>query len=408
VIALLQYAGAAGGLAPWVASADVGEAYSNLRQRNQFATLTSIGLIALLYLAPRKPWWWAALVLLACANAASSSRTGAVQWVAIACAVTWWGRTHANASTGLAWRALVVYALAVVALPRLLQAVTGLAYTGLLDRLASRPGCESRLTLWANVAELIGQSPWTGWGWGGLKLAHFMQPYSGERFCALLDNAHNLPLQLAVELGTPAALLLIAGATWWVWRRAPWAEVAPGRQMAWSVLLVIGLHSLLEYPLWYGPFQMAALLALALLWRRCVLPRRWLAASTVLALGLWSWMAWDYVRITQLYLQPEQRMTALREDTLTKVRNSRFFREEVLFAEITTTTLTPENAADIHRHATALLRFSPEPRVVQVVLHSAMLLGLDDAPTRTLRERFAAVYPAEYAHWRASCVGCAP
>ncbi len=27
--------------------------------------------------------------------------------------------------------------------------------------------------------------------------------------------------------------------------------------MAWGVLAIILLHSLLEYPLWYGPFQMA-------------------------------------------------------------------------------------------------------------------------------------------------------
>ena len=36
--------------------------------------------------------------------------------------------------------------------------------------------------------------------------------------------------------------------------------------MAWAVLAVIGLHSLLEYPLWYGPFQIAFGLCLAWLW----------------------------------------------------------------------------------------------------------------------------------------------
>jgi hypothetical protein len=174
------------------------------------------------------------------------------------------------------------------------------------------------------------------------------------------------------------------------------------------VLLVIGLHSLLEYPLWYGPFQMAALLALALLVRQSPMPRIWLAATAALALGVWLWLAWDYVRVSQLYLQPGDRIAVWREDTLSKVRHSRFFLDEVLFAEITTTPLTPDNATDIHRQATALLRFSPEPRVVQLVLHSARILGLDDAATRALRAQFEAVYPAEYAHWRASCTGCAP
>ena len=35
--------------------------------------------------------------------------------------------------------------------------------------------------------------------------------------------------------------------------------------MAWSVLTLILLHSLLEYPLWHGPFQMAFGLGICLL-----------------------------------------------------------------------------------------------------------------------------------------------
>lgn len=42
----------------------------------------------------------------------------------------------------------------------------------------------------------------------------------------------------------------------------------PCWQMAWMILSVIGLHSMLEYPLWYGPFQLTVLLCLVLLWRR--------------------------------------------------------------------------------------------------------------------------------------------
>ncbi|WP_258305060.1 O-antigen ligase family protein, partial [Escherichia coli] len=68
--------------------------------------------------------------------------------------------------------------------------------------------CVGRATLWSNVLELIAQRPWAGWGWGELDYAHYIHPFAGERFCVLLDNAHNLPLHLAVELGLPAALLL--------------------------------------------------------------------------------------------------------------------------------------------------------------------------------------------------------
>ena len=61
-IGLLQYFGVASALAPWVNSTEVGEAFANLRQRNQFATLTNIGLAALLWWNARRPMESVAIV----------------------------------------------------------------------------------------------------------------------------------------------------------------------------------------------------------------------------------------------------------------------------------------------------------------------------------------------------------
>jgi len=104
-----------------------------------------------------------------------------------------------------------------------------------------------------------------GWGWGELDYAHFITLYPGARFCEILDNAHNLPLHLAVELGMPLTLAFFGAVVWWVMRARPWAETDASRQLAWVVLLLIGVHSLLEYPLWYGPFQLAVVLCLLML-----------------------------------------------------------------------------------------------------------------------------------------------
>ena len=51
-----------------------------------------------------------------------------------------------------------------------------------------------------------------------------MTLYPSARFCDILDNAHNLPLHLAVELGLPAALLLCGTALWLTLQRKPWRE----------------------------------------------------------------------------------------------------------------------------------------------------------------------------------------
>ena len=80
----------------------------------------------------------------------------------------------------------------------------------------------------------------------------------------MLDNAHNLPLHFAVELGIPFALAFCVLVVWAIWRGKPWAERRWDRQMAWGILFVIGIHAMVEYPLWYGPFFMATLVVNAI------------------------------------------------------------------------------------------------------------------------------------------------
>ena len=48
LIGLLQYAGASAAWAPLLNTTPLGEAFGNLRQRNQFATLTNIGVAAVM------------------------------------------------------------------------------------------------------------------------------------------------------------------------------------------------------------------------------------------------------------------------------------------------------------------------------------------------------------------------
>jgi hypothetical protein len=288
--------------------------------------------------------------------------------------------------------------------------------TGILGRLyEDAPLCSSRITLWGNVVHLIAQKPWLGWGWGNLDYAHFVALYPAERFCDLLDNAHNLPLHLAVELGVPAAIGVCGLIVWLLIRAKPWRESRAVQQAAWSALAVVGLHSLLEYPLWYGPFQLAVVASLSMLWRAtgvagntdrergakdCPTIRQ-RATNAVLAAGMLSvcaYAAWDYWRVNQLYLPASERHAAYRADTLEKVRNSWLFQDQVLFAELTTTPLTRSNAAHIHAMSAELLHFSPESRVVEPLIESAVMLGRDEEALSYL-QRYKAAYQQEHARW---------
>jgi len=431
LIGLLQYAGASSAWAPLINTTPLGEAFGNLRQRNQFATLTNIGLVSVLAwlaMTPRSgasgpgaavavsPRWQAPavhllVVLLATANAASSSRTGLLQLGLVVVLAAVWSPWRRPAVRTALLVALLTYAVAAAALPRL----AGLDpwSSGIVARLQDgAPACLSRLTLWSNVWHLIAERPWTGWGWGALDEAHFMAVYPGARFCDILDNAHNLPLHLAVEWGIPVAVLVCGALVMVVWRARPWRETQPLRQLGWAVVVLVAAHSLLEYPLWYGPFQIAGVLALCLLWP---VPEPaaggapaaesapvWLGAvasgAAVAVLVAAAYTAWDYHRASQIYLAPAMRAPAYQVDTLDKLQASWLFARQVQFAELTTVQLTPANAAYYNAMAHRLLRFSPEPRVVEKIIDSALLLGHIDEAQRYL-ERFAAAYPTAHAAW---------
>ena len=431
VVGLLQYLGAEPWGLPWIHPSTPGEAVGNLRQRNQQASLMALGVWSLLWLWVRaervqRPQWGMGMVLggalavLAVAAAATNSRTGALQWLLMLGLLWLWRRTDARKAIALVLVGMVLYVLAAWALPQVLLQVSGIRIDGLFDRFSNTSGaCGARRVLWSNMLHLISLKPWTGWGWGELSYAHYITLFPEERFCVLLDNAHNLPLHLAVELGLPAALLLCGGVlAWLVWSR-PWRETDPVRQLAWGVVAVVGLHSLLEYPLWYGPFQVTTLFALVLLcWRRAPgrgVPEAWrwlgsklgdvtvgwgLGAAVCLigAAGL-GMAAYQYRVVSQLYKPVAQRPPALRDVRAVPQPKGVLFSDQVRFAWLTTQDLTPANAAQMHAVALDLLHFSPEPRVIEPLIESATMLGLDDEAAFHLK-RYRAAYPADHERWR--------
>ena len=441
LMGLLQYFDQSQLLGDWVNYAGLGQAFGNLRQRNQFATLCSMGLVLLWWgvqyarvekmsAAQTYAWLLAAAVVCA-ASAASSSRTGFLQLLLLL-GLAWCWRPSAHAAGRSLHGLLVVgfmvlaYVLAAVLLP-IAAGVDGSVF----ERMREPPqGCESRMALYRNVLHLIAQKPLTGWGWGELDFAHFMTlyttPLAGVRFCAILDNAHNLPLQLAVELGLPLALLICALLLWWLLQNKPWAERVPQRQLAWGLLAMVGLHSLLEYPLWYGPFQVATVLCLWVLHAypaqqaprpavadtpasaaaadlsfrpRLALHAGWFAVP-LLAL-VCAMVSWNYWRMSQLYMTVENRAPAYRDNTHTKAQGTWFFSGHVDFAVLSVTPLTEQTAPYLLHLGEQLLHFSPEAKVVEKILGAAIMLQRKDK-IAFYAPRFAAAFPEDYQRWRAA------
>lgn len=414
VIGLLQYAGLAH-MDPWLAHAPLGEAYGNLRQKNQFATLTNIGLAALIGLLVKvntansllKTGLFGMALVMAAANAASASRTGLLQLIMLAGMAAVWGSWRQAGPRRLLIGGLLAYVATSLLLP--LLASNEVSTPGVWTRLRTAEDvCTSRLALWSNVMHLIAARPWTGWGWGELDYAHFITLYPDVRFCEILDNAHNLPLHLAVELGVPVALLLCGLGLWLGWRASPWREMNADRQVAWSVLGLILIHSMVEYPLWFGPFQLAVLLSVWVLhgkggpssdtarlsWRI-----RDLVLAAIALTGL-AYSAWDYYRVSQIFYPPDFRAAAYRDHTLEKIRGTWLFQDQVQFAEFTLTPLTSGNAEYLYEVGQRVLHYSPEARVVEKLIECAVLSGRDDAG-RFYLARYKAAFPKEHARWAA-------
>ncbi len=454
-MALCQYLRIEYWFAPWISHSSDGAAFANLRQRNQFATLCGIGLLSLLFLrqliavkgdvqdasgldtsgtvvlgtmhashgnADRRhtaeqrwqaAWPWLTVIALAIGNGLSSSRTGALQWLLIAAAVLCWRASLHRKVVQLGLGALAIYAIVVALMPWFARLVDNPS-NGLWGRAHENAGSSSRLWLYSNVLELIAQKPWLGWGWRELAYAHYSTHFD-QRFGELLDNAHNLPLHLAVELGVPFAVLFCGAVLWWIVRSAPWRETDPTRQLAWGVLMLIGVHSMVEYPLWYGPFLMTLGLCIGLLQPVDLTPvdlipnrtvTQWNIAVAVIKcvavcmLAFAGYAAYDYHRVSQIYLSPESRSALYSGDALGHAQRSVLFKRQARFAELVTTPVTPASAPRVLTLAADLVHFSPEPRVIEALIESATMLHMDDVAMFHLA-RYKEVYPKDYAAWSA-------
>jgi O-antigen ligase len=400
VLGVLQYLGLARELSPWVNQPLKGDAFANLRQRNQFASLTSLGFAALLgmVLAQVKAahmsrvGWGVSCVLInimAAGVACSVSRTGAMQWMLVSGLVSvWaWKTLDKDQRTGLISLALIgpiLVAIWSIVMPWLALQTTGEWGASMILRVTGQAqdyaACGGRRVLWTNVLSLIAQHPWLGWGWGETDYAHFMTRYSSMRFCDMLDNAHDFPLHVALEFGVPFALIVMTCIAAWVLRRQPWKESNAWRVMAWCLLVVLGLHSLLEYPLWYGPFQMTLGFAMGLVWGEPKAQSKEVAQELPMLIAAIVFIGclyamWDFNRVGQIYRQAASRDAAYKDNPLHHAKQSWLFKNQADFAELTTQTVTADNAAELYPQAMRLMHYSPEARVVQRVIDASQWLG---------------------------------
>jgi len=198
----------------------------------------------------------------------------------------------------------------------------------------------SRWGIWSNTIELIKMHPWAGVGFGEFNFAWTLTPFPG-RPVAFFDHTHNILLQFAVELGLPLAALVLSLLLWALYKA--WREALdPVRRAALVMVLMILLHSLLEYPLWYAYYLLPALFAFGLcLGSPGEVPaeaprstRPLTIASLLLMLGGVASVA-DYARVVTIFAPAEGAPPLAQR--IANGQRSVFFAYQADYAAVTTT-----------------------------------------------------------------------
>ena len=226
----------------WIALASLaGRATGNVRQPNHLSSLLLWSVVAVIWLGEarviyREIAWMLALLFIE-VIVLSASRTGLLGMAAL----MGWGlfdRRLSRATRIMLLCSPLAY-LALWGLTAVWAHQTGMAFGG--EARLSGSGLYvsySRYKIWWNSLALIAQHPWLGVGFGEFNFVWTLTPFP-DRPVAFFDHAHNLMLQLGVELGIPLTLLvlgLMGYALWQAMRNA----VADGREPGASFTTLAG------------------------------------------------------------------------------------------------------------------------------------------------------------------------
>ena len=328
-----------------------GRAVGNLRQPNHLSSLLLWALIAWVPLANARSWFarrlpdavWAVLgMVLVLAVVLTASRTGTVGILLIAA----WGVADKRLSRRVRLAMLAAPLVYLLCWTLMASWAHSTANTfGGEVRLSEGDLSSSRFGIWANTLALIRANPWTGVGLGEFNFAWTLTPFPG-RPVAFFDHTHNLPLHLAVELGLPLATITLALLLWALWQAAvrSWqvqGEAGAAARAAFMMVLMIGVHSLLEYPLWYAYFLLPTAWAWGIALREpdaagqppAVPASPWLlVAGLGMVLGA-AWALYDYSKVTAIFSAGDGNLSL--QQRIERGRGSVLFAHHADYANVT-------------------------------------------------------------------------
>ena len=257
---------------------------ANLAQPNQLATLLVWSVLGCLWAYTQKKLGGLSAVIVAgfllFGLAMTQSRSGMLAISCILLAMWLWKRVWPNPR--LPWAASGLYLLFIaylIALPWIDKALL-LSDNSFLYR--HQEPADIRLQAWRLFTYAIFERPMFGYGWTEVSAAQLAVAEQFPSLGVLFTQSHNLFIDLFLWCGIPIALLVVASLLNWLW--FAFRAVRQAEDVVLFMLVVtVGIHALVEFPLKYAYFLLPAGLVMGILDTRLKARVLWLAPWSVLA-----------------------------------------------------------------------------------------------------------------------------
>jgi hypothetical protein len=164
----------------------------------------------------------------------------------------------------------------------------------------------ARIVLFRQAWEMSLAHPWLGVGWYQFGPEQ-VQIGSAFPASAYSGHAHNIVLNFAAEIGWPITIVVFAALSYWILRTLPKARASKETAFAFLCFMAVMVHSMVEYPLWYGYVLFPICLLIGMVhqqWfgsRQLICSGKALLAFSLLASFVFVGVAMDYRRVVVGY-----------------------------------------------------------------------------------------------------------
>ena len=412
VIGLAQWWGIPSPLQPFMLAQLHGRIYANTGQPNHLADYICLGMAALIFLGAsarlRLPTVAVAAIPLLIVLVVSGSRSA---WLYLTAMLILGALFQLLRPSGTALRIAWLSAalLAGFVAVQLLTVFAGDMPVTPIESIGVRTHSESllpaiRLRLWHEAWLMLRATPLLGQGFGQFAWQHFLlnAQLPAPRLQDIgYDHAHNLVFQTGAEFGLAGLGVLACGC--WVWARSM-ASREFSACMWWLLcaLAILGIHSMLEYPLWYAYFLGIAAVLLGVSETSAITIGGGTGSRLVpVLILLLGWVAAantyrDYRTLQSLHGIQSRGAGAERRsatDVLLELRQHSLFTPFVELALARSIALNQERLEDKLSVNDAAMHFAPNP---DIVYRQAVLLALagEQQAARAQWDRSVANYPA--------------